>query len=232
MNKRKFFGGIVLCGIGGWIFLSVTASGQTEDAQGLMAPLVRPETTGTTAGIVSGATTAVQTNEVDALASRGLELLASGQLQAAESVFKQALRKDKSHRKALFGLGTTYIEMRRYKEAETVLLELLRQYPGAVEGLNNLAWMYATASDPAYRKSEKALRYAQDAVLLQPNAFELWNTLSEAYYVLGEYDKAKRAAEQALRLSIEKGAPQRVVGDYRRQLEKCTRAAEALSIVD
>lgn len=173
-----------------------------------------------------------ETNELDRLANEGLQYVAQGQIEPAVPLFKQILRQNNRHRRALFGLGTCFVELRKYRDAEIVFKRMLEEYPDAFEALNNLAWMYATASDPAVRDGNKAVAYAQQAVLLSPNTLEIWNTLSEAYYVAGQYEKAQRAAEEAVRLSLENQAPQRVVENYRRQAEKCARAAQAMSLVE
>lgn len=173
-----------------------------------------------------------ETNELDRLVNEALRYLAQGQVKTAVPLFKQILRQDKRHRRALFGLGTCFVELRKYRDAEIVFKRMLEEYPDAFEALNNLAWMYATASDPAIRDGNKAVAYAQQAVLLSPNTLEIWNTLSEAYYVSGQYEKAQRAAEEAVRLSLASGAPKRIVENYRWQAEKCARAAQAMSLVE
>ncbi len=175
---------------------------------------------------------AASTNELDNLVSQGMFFLASGRGEDAVALFKQVLQKDKSHRQALFGLGTSLVELRRYREAVIVFERMLSLYPDAFEAMNNLAWMYATANVPAYRDGKKAVEYAQQAVLLAPASFEIWNTLSEAYFVAGEYEKARRASAEAVRLSREKNASARVIKEYERQFDKCKRASEAMSLVE
>lgn len=172
------------------------------------------------------------TNDLDRAANEAMSKLASGLVQEAVPLFKAILKADPNHRKALFGLGTCYVELRQYREAQIVFEKMLSVYPDAFEGLNNLAWMYATAANPAFRDGKKAVVYAQQAVLLAPTSFELWNTLSEAYYVIGDYEKAQRAASEAVKLSVENKAPDRVVREYQRQLDKCRQAAEAMTLIE
>ena len=65
-----------------------------------------------------------------------------------------------------------------------------------------MAWFYATSKDPSYRNPSKALEYAQKAVSIsQGKTPEILDTLAEAYYVNGHYDKAIETETKALALS-------------------------------
>ena len=70
---------------------------------------------------------------------------------------------------------------------------LVEDYPEDYQTLNNLAWVYATSKDSAHRDAEKAIDLAQQALVLAPYDHHVWSTLSEAYYVAGEYEKANRS---------------------------------------
>ena len=70
------------------------------------------------------------------------------------------------------------------------------------------------------------------ALLSQPGSYHVWSTLAEGYYVSGEYEKAFRASEQALRLGSEKKATQENLMAYKEQLRKCMRAKEAMSLIE
>ncbi len=60
----------------------------------------------------------------------------------------------------------------------------------------------------------------------------MWSTLAESYYVLGQYEKALRSAEQALRLSEMEGVSEAGREEYRIQMDKCRRALDAMSVLD
>ena len=62
--------------------------------------------------------------------------------------------------------------------------------------------------------------------------FHLWSTLSEGYYISGKYDKALRAAEVALKLGIDSPTGADSVEEYRRQVEKNRKAAQAMSVLE
>jgi tetratricopeptide (TPR) repeat protein len=80
--------------------------------------------------------------------------------------------------------------------------EALKQYQGDWLAWNELAWTYATSRDPRYRHSAKALEYAEKAVSLSEGKMpEILDTLAEAYFVNGDFDKAIETERKALELS-------------------------------
>ena len=98
--------------------------------------------------------------------------------------------------------------------------------------LNNAAWILATIDDRTRRDSARALTLAQDAVLMQPFNFHVWSTLAEAHYASGEFDKAQKAAAEALRLAGRAKAQPEEVEEIARQAAKIRKAREALAIIE
>lgn len=229
MKLRICWAGVIIglttlgCGI---------ACGQVSRAAAGVSTARPPADVHAAVGAVATPPKPQSTNALEDAVNEAMALLARGQVKEAVPLFKQVLKEDKNHRRALFGLGTCYVELRQYREARIVLERMIELYPDAFEAMNNLGWMYATSSDPAYRDGRKAVEYAQKAILLAPKSFEIWNTLSESYFIAGEYEKAQRAAAEAVRLSKENQAPERVVREYERQFEKCRRAADAMSLIE
>ena len=170
--------------------------------------------------------------ELEARVDEGLATLGRGLTEEALVIFQQVLRSDPKNKRARFGVGTGYIQQNKYQEAIAVLEPMTEEFPDDFLVKNNVAWLYATARDPTVRNGEKAIRYAQEALLISPNSYQVWNTLSESYYITGEYEKAQRAAEEALRLATQVNAPLSSIADYRRQAEKSARAAKAMSLLD
>jgi len=73
---------------------------------------------------------------------------------------------------------------------------------GSAQAMNNVAWQYATSSDPAVRNPAEALKYAMQAVAADkdhPNPNFL-DTLAEAQYVNGLYQDAVKTEQQAIAL--------------------------------
>lgn len=154
------------------------------------------------------------------------------QYEEAETLFLKAMDIAPGYKEARFGLGTLYIKTREYENALDLLEALMAEYPNDYFIKNNVAWVYATAEDYSIRDGERAVRLAQDALLSQPGSYHVWSTLSEGYYVIADYEKALRAAEQALRLGQANGASSENMEAYRDQLRKCARARQALSLIE
>jgi len=105
-------------------------------------------------------------------------------------------------------LGDLYFETGNFKGVQQAYETALKLKPDSPQVLNNLAWLYATATDPQLRNPVRALELAQAAasLLTEPHILD---TLAESYFVNGQYANALAAAQQALRLGA--GAPQRLL---------------------
>lgn len=73
---------------------------------------------------------------------------------------------------------------------------------GSADQLNNVAWAFATSSEPGVRNPEAALEYAQKAVKAEVDnpRPHILDTLAEAYYVNGQYKNAVQTEQRALGL--------------------------------
>ncbi len=171
-------------------------------------------------------------SELRSLLVSATEAMQREQLQEAERLFEEARERYPDSRDARFGLGTLYIKQGNYAAAIDIMQGLKRDFPGQFPIINNLAWLYATATDHSVRDGARAIALAQEALLLQPNNYHVWSTLSEGHYVVGDYERALRTAREALRLSREADAPADRIRDYQEQVEKSRRAAEAMTILE
>lgn len=97
------------------------------------------------------------------------------------------------------GYAGYLMEKESYAYAEKILLNGLGRFKNNPELLNALAWLYATAPQPL-RKPDKAIELAEKATKLSPESPHIWDTLAEAYYSKGFYDKALAAINKALSL--------------------------------
>jgi Flp pilus assembly protein TadD len=158
--------------------------------------------------------------------------MSRGRYQEALAQFRSVLKFDPASHRARFGLGNVMIQLQQFEEARNIFEALVVEQPEDFSLKNNLAWLYATAKDHRIRNGARALELAQDALLLAPTDFHVWSTLAEAYYILGQYSRAQRAAQIALDLASAQKGTERNVEEYRRQTEKCRRAAEAMSIIE
>ena len=171
-------------------------------------------------------------DEISQLVYKAYKRIDYGNMREAIRMFNDVLARDPVNKRARFGLGTAYIQLQQYKDALAVLEPMVKEFPEDYFLKNNIAWLYATAKDFSIRNGAKAVQFAQDALLIAPGDFHLWSTLSEGYYISGKYDKALRAAEVALKLSFDSATGAASVEEYRRQVEKNRKAAQAMSVLE
>ncbi len=140
--------------------------------------------------------------EVRTLVNSGRELLGAGKTAEAIAVLEKAVRLGPESQEARFLLGAAFIEAGRYEDAGPLLETLLKVLPDNPMVKNNLAWVYVKSKDDNVRNPAKAVRLAREAIMDAPSDYLIWNTLAEAYYADGKYERALRAAESALRLNL------------------------------
>ncbi len=110
-------------------------------------------------------------------------------------------------------LGDIYYSEDNPAKAVAAYEKGLELAPQNTRALNNLAWLYATSRSSGLFRPEKALSLARQAARLRPEPHVL-DTLAEAYYANGLYEKA---------IATEKRALEKARGDdshYRQQLKK------------
>jgi Flp pilus assembly protein TadD len=116
-------------------------------------------------------------------------------------------------------LASLYYQEGAYQEAIAHYEAAIGLAPRNVEALNNLAWLYATCEEEAYRNASKALLYAKAAAVISPVPHVL-DTLAESHYVNGRYREAVAVIEEVIR----RGPPDEDY--YRRQREKFRQAVK------
>lgn len=63
--------------------------------------------------------------------------------------------------------------------------------------MNNIAWLYATADDPEFRRPQQALLFAMRAASMKPESFIL-DTLAECFFINGYIKEAAGVGQEAL----------------------------------
>ena len=112
-----------------------------------------------------------------------------------------------------------------YAAAEMLLRFLVRTGSANVNLLNNLAWLYATAEDPRFRRPRAALDYALRAVEAGGlNSSIVLDTLAEAYYVNGLVEQALRVNKAAIGLAEKRPAERKHLQEYRERRRKYKKA--------
>ena len=151
-----------------------------------------------------------------------------GDIDSAVSVYERVLELEPEEFDIYDVISSVFISGHKYAEAEKILLNQIKTDPGAYRPKNNLAWLYATATDPAFRDGQTAVRLAQEALVLETHSHHVWSTLAEAYYVTGDYEKAYRAIRHMAALAIHQkiNITKETLDDYNAQIRKCKRALD------
>lgn len=164
--------------------------------------------------------------------AQGYAALAQGQPTNAVALFRRVLAADPGNRSAKYGISAAYIRMDKFRESIAILNALIEQYPDDFVLKNNAAWLFATVQDPTHRDPARALSLAREALLLAPQHYSVWSTLAEAHYSSGDYERALKCAQEALRLAQEARVPAAKATEYQEQIRRCERALEAFSILE
>ncbi len=148
----------------------------------------------------------------------GVAQMRLGQHDAAERSLKRAVELQSVYPEALFVLGTVRAQQHNRAGAIEAWEQLLRQKPEHVDGLNQLAWLLATAGDEQVRDGRRAVELAEAACHMtanqQPTTLD---TLAAAYAESGRFDDAVRAQRQAIGLLKARNA-QAAVADFTTRL--------------
>ncbi len=153
----------------------------------------------------------------------GLAYQLKGDPQKAQQIFEEALGKNPqtAEGQKLLAvnqllLADLYAQQKLYGDAIGKYLEALRLDPGLAEAHNNLAWLYATCEDLKFRDPQGALDHAKHAVVLSDwKEATFIDTLSEAYYVNGNYQQAVETQKKALALDPDNAELQQHMTRYR-----------------
>ena len=125
---------------------------------------------------------------------------------AATSISHEALSRLPPHwRRVVWAahadLGTLHAEAGAMRDAVREYRRALDLDPNVAKLLNGLAWIHATATDPALLDPEEAVRLASRATDRAPGAAPVWNTLGVARYRAADYAGSVEALRRSMKLS-------------------------------
>jgi tetratricopeptide (TPR) repeat protein len=151
---------------------------------------------------VTDFTQAIALNPKDALAwtSRGCVYCDDlDQYDKAVTDFSRALELDPKHARAYYLRARAWSLLAHYAQARADFQTFLELAPANAYSHNALAWLLATCPDDKLRDPQQAVRLADKAVQLAPEAGACWRTLGVAHYRAGDW----QAAGVALGKSVE-----------------------------
>ncbi len=169
---------------------------------------------------------------IDEKIYEAVRLTREQKLDDAMALLDEVLESDPKNRVARTTRSVVLTTQFRYEESIKVLESLVEDFPGDVGILNNLAWVFATAPDRSLRDGVRAVELAKNALISSPRNFHVWSTLSEGYYVIGNFKRAYLSAIEALNLAGSGRASIKDVLIYRRQKERAKRALLAFQLVE
>ncbi|HEY6864202.1 MAG TPA: tetratricopeptide repeat protein, partial [Burkholderiales bacterium] len=133
--------------------------------------------------------------------SRALELMRSGDGEAALALCEPLFDEPLSDPEALHYLGYLAIELGRAGRAVGVLQRAIRQQPADAHLHNTLAIAFQRLGQP-----DSAVETLERAIALAPGVHELYNNLGNSLSALGRHAEAAASYLQASRIAPEIGA--------------------------
>jgi tetratricopeptide (TPR) repeat protein len=115
----------------------------------------------------------------------------------AASYYQNALNVDPNNVEIHYNLGKLYQDLEQYTEAEQEYKTAIQLEPQHVPSLNNLGYMYL---DEPFNRYEDAVKLFTQAIQAKPDFVYTVCNRGVAYEYLGQYDKARKDYEQALKL--------------------------------
>jgi predicted Zn-dependent protease len=213
--------------------IGAAAQDLTTPDLGKPTPVIQDEAPAANTNVFSDVQAIRDDPELRAMLDEAIRRDRAGELEKALSIYQRIHEQAPENRYIAFNMGTMLVKANRYPEALELLTPLLDDLPGDYFVKNNVAWIYATSRDPAVRNGDKAVALAKEALLIAPGDYHVWNTLSEAYYVSAQYEKALRAAEAAFQMAMDARInDQEKLLNFSQQVRKCRQAVIATSLVE
>ena len=155
-------------------------------------------------------------------------LLAQGEPGEAEAVLRRALALDPCSELARAGLAGLLHAGARERERFAALEQAVAQCPESLPLRNLLAHALATSPDASLRDGQRAAALALEVTRADRFHPVYLRTLSAALAELGERDRAREIARQALRVVEARGDAPELAAAYRAQLETLERGERLL----
>ncbi len=136
-----------------------------------------------------------------------------------EKIIQRELDKNPDSPNHYSMLGDLYYSNKNYSKTIKAYEQSIALAPDNPQGLNNLAWLYATCEVERFRDPKKALKLAEKAAEIEKSPHIL-DTLAESFYVNSQFEKAVATEMRALDLATKNRT------HYENQLAKFKAAAK------
>ena len=121
-------------------------------------------------------------------------------------------------------LASKHLSRREFAEFAFVYESILARHPDNTNDKNTLAWFLLKSPDKWYRDTVRAQNLAEEAVARDPRS-QFVDTLAEACYQNGNFQRAVELEEQALASAESDKLPAQSLMFFRTQLDKFRKAA-------
>ncbi|MCC5845305.1 MAG: tetratricopeptide repeat protein [Verrucomicrobia bacterium] len=162
----------------------------------------------------------------------GFDLVQDGDFLSAKDIFTAFLEEYPEHVPSRIALADILYSLGDLPAAEAAYRALLSEYPNHFQALNNLAWMYSTSTDEAFRRPDEARELVRRAMVTAPQSHHVWSTLSQTLFAQGRFEEAAQAAATAVNLAQRGGAATDVLVNYLLQLDRTRAAIQATGLMN
>ena len=150
----------------------------------------------------------------------GYVLMRLGEIDRAIGHYRESIAIDPKHPLVYRNMAMAFSHKRRPQEVIQTLEKGLREIPGDVGLLTDLAWFLATVPPRSLRDGERAVRLAETALRkTKPVTPQILDVLAAAYAETGQFNKAVENARKAAQLAEAQGNRQ-AAQTYRQRLER------------
>jgi tetratricopeptide (TPR) repeat protein len=125
----------------------------------------------------------------------GLRLAKKGLYLEALQEFKQSVARNPKHTYTFFQLGSVYLSLERFSEAEKAYKKVLELDPENADAYSNLGIIYDREG-----LFVKAISAFMRALRIKRDHLEARNNLGATFFKIGSYDEAIKAYEQVLKI--------------------------------
>lgn len=120
----------------------------------------------------------------------------------ADTTIQKHLLEDPENLALLMRTAGTYETLEKYGKAAELYERAVTIDASNPSALNGLAWFLVTVSDTTFRNPQRAISLAEKAVTIERSA-NILDTLAQAYYVAGSFQKAIETINEAIAIDPE-----------------------------